>query len=190
MDSEGVALLALFVTFLKIGAVMFGGGQAMIPILRYEVVVRNRWISEEEFLDLVAIAESTPGPVAVNAATYVGYKVGGVVGSLVATVAVVAPAFAVILFIAIALQRFYENYIVRSVLNGIRGAVVGLLAVALLTVVKGVYKGLQPVSTIATTVFAIVTFASVVVFEVDPILLIVASAIAGLLLGLLGVWRV
>ncbi|MDK6028979.1 chromate transporter [Ignisphaera sp. 4213-co] len=183
-------LFSLFITFLKIGAVMFGGGQAMIPILRYEVVVRNNWLSEEEFLDLVAIAESTPGPVAVNAATYIGYKIGGVLGSAIATIAVVTPAFAVILSIAIALQKFYENYIVRSILNGIRGAVIGLFTAALITVVKGVYKGLQPVSATMTTLIAITVLISIVMFDVDPILLIIASAIAGLILGLLGVWRI
>jgi len=93
-------LLELFLTFLKVGLVMFGGGHVMIPILRYEVVERYRWLSEGEFLDLVAIAESTPGPVAVSAATYVGYRVVGVVGSVVATVAVVLPAFLTILAIA------------------------------------------------------------------------------------------
>lgn len=181
-------LLTLFITFLKIGAVMFGGGQAMIPILRYEVVVRNHWLSEEEFLDLVAIAESTPGPIAVNAATYIGYKIHGPIGSLIATIAVILPAFLTILAIAMALQKFYQNYIVRSVLNGIRAAVIGLFAAALLTVVKGIYKGLQPASTIATTAIAIAVFASITIFDADPIILIIASAIAGLVLGLLGIW--
>lgn len=184
------ALFVLFITFLKIGAVMFGGGQAMIPILRYEVVVRHRWLSEEEFLDLVAIAESTPGPIAINSATYIGYKIGGVVGSVVATIAVVLPAFTIILLIVIALQRFYENYIVRSILNGIRGAVIGLFAAALLTVIRGVYQGLQAASMVATTIIAVAVFVSIVVFDIDPVVLIAASALTGLILGLLGFWKI
>ena len=181
--------LTLFITFLKIGAVTFGGGQAMIPILRYEVVVRNNWLSEEEFLDLVAIAESTPGPVAVNSATYVGYKLGGVIGAAVATLAVVLPAFITILGVAIALERFYENYFVRSLLNGIRGAVIGLFAAALVTVVRGVYKGLLPLSSVAVTVIAIAVFISITIFDADPIIVIALSALAGLLLGVAGIWR-
>lgn len=185
---SAATLLTLFLTFLKIGVVMFGGGQAMIPVLRYEVVVRRGWLTEDEFLDLVAIAESTPGPVAINAATYVGYRIAGVVGSLVATLAVVLPAFSVILAVASALQRYYENYLVRSVLNGIRGAVVGLFAAALITVVKGIYRGLPPFSTIATSVIAVAVFVAVVLLRADPVPLIGVSAAVGLALGILGVW--
>jgi chromate transporter len=187
MNDLGI-LFELFITFLKIGAVMFGGGYAMIPILRYEVVVRHQWLSENEFLDLIAIAESTPGPIAINSATYIGYKIGGLMGSVIASVAVVLPAFSVILSIAMALQRFYENRYVRSVLNGIRGAVVGLVTAALITVVKGVFKDLKPLSTMATAIIALSTLIAVAVFDVDPVIAIAVSALIGLILGLLGVW--
>jgi chromate transporter len=183
MNDLGI-LFELFITFLKIGAVMFGGGYAMIPILRYEVVVRHQWLSENEFLDLIAIAESTPGPIAINSATYIGYKIGGLMGSVIASVAVVLPAFSV----AMALQRFYENRYVRSVLNGIRGAVVGLVTAALITVVKGVFKDLKPLSTMATAIIALSTLIAVAVFDVDPVIAIAVSALIGLILGLLGIW--
>jgi len=182
-------LLDLFLTFLKIGAIMFGGGYAMIPILRYEVVVRHHWLSESEFVDLIAIAESTPGPIAINSATYIGYKIGGVLGSALATLGVVIPPFAVILVIAIFLQRFYENFYVRSVLNGIRGVVVGLVISALITVIRGTFKGLGHGATIATATIAVAAFIAVELLDVDPIIVIALSALAGLALGLLGVWQ-
>jgi len=181
-------LLELFLTFLKIGVVMFGGGHAMIPILRYEVVERYGWLPEGEFLDLVAIAESTPGPVAVNAATYVGYKVAGVAGSVVATVAVVLPAFLAILAIASALTRFYENYLVRSALNGIRGAVVGLIAAALLAVARGVFANLGLAQAATTAAIALAVFTGVAVAKLDPVALVALAAAVGLLLGIARVW--
>jgi chromate transporter len=181
-------LLELLLTFLKIGVVMFGGGHAMIPVLRYEVVERHGWLSEGEFLDLVAIAESTPGPVAVNAATYVGYRVAGVLGSAVATAGVVLPAFLTILAVAAALARFYENYLVRSLLNGIRGAVLGLVAAALLTVTRGVFANLGPAQTVATAAIAVAVFAGVAVARLDPVALVALAAAAGLLLGVARVW--
>jgi chromate transporter len=181
-------LFEVFITFLKIGAVMFGGGYAMIPILRYEVVVRHHWLSESEFLDLIAVAESTPGPIAINSATYIGYKVCGVLGSIAASVAVILPPFFIILAVAVALQKFYGNYYVRSVLNGIRGAIIGLVTVALITVVKGVFKDLKFLSAVATTIIAVITFLAVAVFDVDPVIAIAASALLGLVLGLAGIW--
>jgi chromate transporter len=182
-------LLDLFLTFLKIGAIMFGGGYAMIPILRYEVVVRHHWLSESEFIDLIAIAESTPGPIAINSATYIGYKIGGVLGSALATMGVIIPPFTVILVIATFLQRFYENFYVRSVLNGIRGAIVGLVMSALITIIRGTFKGLGHGATIATAIIAIAAFIAVELLDVDPIVVIALSALAGIALGLLGVWQ-
>jgi len=185
--SQSSSLLELFLTFLKIGAVMFGGGYAMIPILRYEVVVRHGWLSEQEFLDIVAIAESTPGPVAVNAATYIGYKVGGVPGSILATTAVVLPAFLVILGIAVALRVYYEHPVVRGMLRGIRAAVLGLVASALVLLVRGVFAGLGVHASAATAIIAALVFIAVTVFDLDPIVMIGASALIGLVLHMIGV---
>lgn len=181
-------LIEIFLTFLKIGVVMFGGGYAMIPILRYEVVVRRQWISEQEFVDLIAIAESTPGPIAINSATYVGYKVGGIAGSALATLGIVIPSFTIILCVAIALSRFYTHKLVRGVLNGIRGAVVGLVLSALIVLIRGVLKGLAPISTIITLGIALAIFISVAVLDLDPVMLIALSALIGLILALIGIW--
>ena len=89
--------LTLFITFFKIGAFTFGGGYAMIPLIQHEVTVKHKWITDEDVLDIVAIAESTPGPIAVNSATFVGYRVCGVLGSIAATLCVVVPSFLIML---------------------------------------------------------------------------------------------
>ncbi|MEM3980797.1 MAG: chromate transporter [Ignisphaera sp.] len=180
--------IEIFLTFLKIGVVMFGGGYAMIPILRYELVVRRQWISEQEFVDIIAIAESTPGPIAINSATYVGYKVGGIVGAALATLGIVIPSFVVILCVAIALSKFYTHRLVRGVLNGIRGAVIGLVLSALIVLIRGVIKGLAPTSIIITLGIALAIFISIAVFDLDPVVLIVLSALIGLILALVGIW--
>jgi len=186
--AQTASLIDLFITFLKIGAVMFGGGYAMIPILRYEAVVRHKWLTEQEFLDIVAIAESTPGPVAVNAATYVGYKVGGLPGSLVATIAVVLPAFIVMLGIAIALKIYYQHPAVKGVLTGIRAAVLGLVASALVLLIRGMYAGQSLQASLATTTIALLVFIAVTLLDVDPVIMIALSALLGLLLYALRVF--
>ncbi|MEM0490165.1 MAG: chromate transporter [Ignisphaera sp.] len=184
----GMELIELFLTFLKIGFVMFGGGYAMIPILRYEVVLRHQWISEQELIDIIAVAESTPGPIAVNSATYVGYKVGGFLGAFLATMAIVLPAFMVMLAIAIVLMKFYGNYLVRGVLNGIRGAVLGLILSTVLMIVKGIVKGVAISNSLAIFFIAIAVFICVTFLDIDPVILIGASALIGLVLAFLKVW--
>ncbi|MEM1682765.1 MAG: chromate transporter [Ignisphaera sp.] len=184
----GMELIELFLTFLKIGFVMFGGGYAMIPILRYEVVLRHQWISEQELIDIIAVAESTPGPIAVNSATYVGYKVGGFLGAFLATIAIVLPAFMVMLAIAIVLMKFYGNYLVRGVLNGIRGAVLGLILSTVLMIVKGIVKGVAISNSLAIFFIAITVFICVTFLDIDPVILIGASALIGLVLAFLKVW--
>ncbi len=181
-------LMILFITFLKIGAFVFGGGYAMIPVIRYEVVERHGWLSEDEFIDLIAIAESTPGPIAINAATYIGYRVGGIAGSILATLAVVTPPFTVILLIATILQQFYTHPIVRALLNGIRGAVVGLVTSALITIITGVFRNLNSVQTITTISIAAMVFIAITLFKQDPIIMIAISAIIGIVLGVIKIW--
>ena len=104
----GSRLAQLFFTFLKIGAFTFGGGYAMIPLVQRETVENHRWITDDELLDIIAIAESTPGPIAVNSATFVGYRVGGTAGALLASLGVILPSFTVILLISLLLRRFGE----------------------------------------------------------------------------------
>ena len=109
-------LLELFLTFLKIGAFTFGGGYAMLPLIQREIVEKRKWITNDDILEVVAIAESTPGPIAVNSATFVGYRTGGFSGALLATLGVVLPSFVIILIVAKCYDKFRSSRIVSSML--------------------------------------------------------------------------
>ena len=100
-------LISLFLTFFKIGLFTFGGGYAMIAVIERDIAEKKKWIEHEEFMDVIAIAESTPGPLAINSATYIGYKVGGVLGSLFATIGVALPSFVVIYVISLFFDAFF-----------------------------------------------------------------------------------
>ena len=117
----------LFGTFFKIGAFSFGGGYAMVALLEHEFVEEKRWLTREEFLDMVAIAESTPGPVAVNSATYIGYKLAGVAGAAASTLAVCLPSFAVIYLISLFFDRFLQLTVVANAFKGIQACVIYLI---------------------------------------------------------------
>lgn len=123
-------------TFIKIGAFTFGGGWAMIPIIEREVVDRHKWISREDFLDLLTITQSLPGILAVNMAVLVGNKLRGIKGSVVAALGTIIPSFVMILLIAIFFVRIYDNPTVVSIFKGIRPAVVALIVVPVLTTAK------------------------------------------------------
>ena len=129
-------LLSLFLTFAKIGAFTFGGGYAMIPLIQREAVTKHNWVSDDDIMDIIAIAESTPGPVAINSATFVGYKVAGVLGSAAATLGVVMPSFLVIYFISGLLREFQELKVIRYAFAGIRAGVIALICKALINMFK------------------------------------------------------
>mgnify|MGYP000655249856 CR=1 FL=1 len=122
-------LLPLFVSFLKIGAFTFGGGYAMIPLIQKEAADRHKWMTDEEIMEIVAIAESTPGPIAVNAATFTGYHAAGVPGAVLATIGVVMPAFLVIAAVSSALTLVSGNQWVKWAFSGVRAGVLALIAV-------------------------------------------------------------
>lgn len=126
----------LFMTFANIGAFTFGGGYAMIPLLQKEVVENKKWISEGEMLDITAISQSTPGPLAINCATFVGYKVGGVSGSVIATLGVVIPSFVIIIVVSILFNMFKNNIIVNNVFAGVKVGVIVLILEAALKLLK------------------------------------------------------
>lgn len=139
--SRSKRIWELFVTFLKIGAFTFGGGYAMIPLIREEVVTRKKWITAEDVLDVVAIAESTPGPIAINSATFVGYKTAGFWGSFAATIGVSLPSFLIIYAISFILRQFENFAAVRYAFTGIRAAVLALIVNALCSMYKACPKG-------------------------------------------------
>ena len=164
----------LFWTFFKIGAFTFGGGYAMIPLIQREVAERRRWLKDGDILDIVAIAESTPGPIAINSATFVGYQVCGTFGAFCATLGVVLPSFLVIYVISFVLRQFSQLLVVQYAFNGIRAGVLALLLKALLSMYRQSPKGAVAYAIMAGA-FVLTAFCGV-----DAVLVILASAAVGL----------
>ncbi len=167
--------LKLFLTFFKIGAFTFGGGYAMIPLIQHEVSEKNKWITDEDILEIVAIAESTPGPIAINSATFVGYRVCGVLGSFFATLGVVLPSFIIILCISYVLNAFQSLRAVKYAFMGIRAGVLALVIKALISMYKKCPKGWVSYVVMA---FAVCVGA---LTDINVFLIIIASALFGLI---------
>ena len=126
----------LFLTFLKIGGFTLGGGPAMVPMMEQEVVNKNHWLTKEEFLDILAVSQATPGIFAVDMASHIGYKLGGIRSGIWAALGVVTPSLVIILCIAIVFSRFRDNYFVECFFKGVRPAVVALLAIPVFSMAK------------------------------------------------------
>ena len=174
-------LLQLFISYLKIGFFGFGGGYAMLSLIHSEVVVHNGWLTNGEFSDIVAISQMTPGPIAINSATYIGYEVAGFWGSVVATVAVCLPALTIMMLITRFFLRLRDNRYVQGVVLGMRPVVVGMIAsAALLLIFPHSADGRSFIDGWSWVIFIGVVFASVK--KVNPILLIVLSAVAGIVI--------
>ncbi len=167
-------LFSIFWVFFKIGAFTFGGGYAMIPLIQRETAESRRWVSNEDILEIIAIAESTPGPIAINSATFIGYKVAGVLGSVFATVGVVLPSFVIIYIISSVLRQFQEIKAVQYAFAGIRAGVLALILKAMWSMYKQCQKSIFAYAIMA---FA---FVSVVVFDLSLLVVIIACAVAGL----------
>ena len=166
-------LIELFVAFLKIGGFTFGGGYAMIPLIQKEAVENKKWVSDEDILDIVAIAESTPGPIAINSATFIGYKTAGVWGSLFATVGVVLPSFVIISLIAYLLKEFADLKPVVYAFYGIRAGVLALVTKSLWTMYKKAPRGYVAMA-ISLLALICVAFAGV-----NALIVIILSALIG-----------
>lgn len=169
----------LFGTFLKIGAFTFGGGYAMVALLQNEFVEEKKWVTKEEFLDMVAIAESTPGPMAVNSATYIGYKIEGTAGAAASTVAVCLPSFAVIYLISLFFDQFLRLSVVASAFHGIQVCVIYLILSAGLKMLKQLERSAFNMVILAAVVLAMVSF-SVMAVSFSSIFYILLSGAAGL----------
>ncbi len=169
----------LFWNFLKIGAFTFGGGYAMIHLLERQFVARRKWLDREEFLDMVAVAESTPGPVAVNSATYIGYKVDGVIGALSATVAVCLPSFVIIYLISLFLDQFLALTYVAYAFKGIQACVVYLILSAAWKLWTSMEKNWMNVSILTAVSIAMISF-SVFAVDVSSILYIIICGVIGI----------
>ena len=179
MKATPKTLWSVFSTFFKIGAFTFGGGYAMIPLIQHEAVEKKKWISDDDILEIVAIAESTPGPIAINSATFVGHRAAGFWGSAVATFGVVLPSFVVISLIAFVLRRFGDYQAVQYAFSGIRVGVLALLAKALIGMFKKSPKGW--VAYIAMGVAFLVTSFT----NVHVLIVIAGCAVFGLVTSLI-----
>lgn len=184
--------LQLFLTFLEVGAVSFGGGYAMISLIR-EKVISMGWLCQEDLLNIIAVAESTPGPIAVNMATFVGSTQGGALGAFLATLGVVLPSFVIILAIAALIRNFLKYPAVQAFLGGIRPCIVGLILATSLTLFLSTVLGLSTLpATAAPDLRGLVILAILVAIGVfskktlkkspSPIALILISALLGMVL--------
>lgn len=171
--------LNLFFTMLKIGLFTFGGGYAMIALLENEFISKKKWIEKDEFIDMVAIAESTPGPVAINSATYIGYKLLGFWGSFLATIAVCIPSFAIIFVISLFFDAFLTLTLVSYAFRGIQACVIYLIMSAGLKMMKDMEKNIFNVIILTVTLACMVLF-SVFSVSFSSIFYIIISGFIGL----------
>lgn len=178
-------LLTLFLTLFKIGAFTFGGGYAMLALLENEFVAKKKWMEKEEFLDMVAIAESTPGPIAINCATYIGYKQAGVLGSACATLGVVLPSFIIIYVISLFLDAFLTFELVGYAFRGIQAGVIYLILSAGLKMLNGLKKDKMSVIILSMVMLLSVAF-SLLAVSFSAILFILISAAVGLSVWAIG----
>jgi chromate transporter len=187
--------LRLFMTFFKIGLFSFGGGYAMIPMMQKEFAV-NQWLSAEEFADIIAIAEMTPGPVAVNSATFVGFKTAGVFGGMAATAGVAAPSLLLILIVSQFFFRFRRHPLNKAIFYGIRPVIAGLVFTAAVFIAETALLNIdfnaeffsrlaaEPLQVVNLGSLAIMTASIVAIarFKLHPILVIICSGLTGALL--------
>ena len=179
------SLGTLFFTFFKIGLFTFGGGYAMIALLEEEFIQRRKWLDKDEFLDMAAIAESTPGPVAINSATYLGYKLAGVPGAATATVAVCLPSFLIIYAISLFFEQFTQLTVIANAFKGIQVCVIYLIFSAGVRMLKALDK--SPFATgVLAAVMLVMVGLSLAGVSVSSILLILLSGAAGVAAWLIG----
>lgn len=176
-----MTLLHLFLSYLKIGFFGFGGGYAMLSLIHSEVVVHNEWLTNGEFSDIVAISQMTPGPIAINSATYIGYEVAGIWGSIVATIAVCLPALTIMMLLTRFFLRLHDNPYVKGVVSGMKPVVIGMImAAALLLIFPHSDDGRSFIDGWSWVIFILTLILSA--RKVNPILLILLSAVMGVVI--------
>ena len=176
--------LSLFLTMMKIGLFTFGGGYAMIAMLENEFVEKKKWLDKDEFLDVAAIAESTPGPIAINAATYIGYKNSGIIGSMIATLGICIPSFVIIYAISLFFDAFLSFTLVAYAFKGIQICVVYLILTAGLKMLKQIKKTTFNVIIISITLICMIVF-SLFAVKFSTIFYIMISGACGVAVYLL-----
>ena len=180
MKEKLKSCLVLFKVFFKIGLFTFGGGYAMLPIIQKEIIENHKWINEEDMLDIVAIAESTPGPISVNTATFVGYKTAGVLGSIFATLALAIPSLVIIFIISFFYQKFIDNEWVAKAFKGIMGAVTVLILNAGIKLSKPLRKD-KSNKVFNFIMIGLAIILSLILVEVSSIYLILGGAVIGII---------
>ena len=169
--------LNLFFVFFKVGLFSFGGGYAILPLMQHEVVDVNKWISFKEFMDIIAVSQITPGPISINLATHVGYRIGGTLGSTIATTSVVLPSIIIVSLIVIFLKRFSKLLVVQRIFKSLRVTIVGLiLAAGIALFVKENFIDYK------SYIIFISVLIGGLVFKIGSITLIILSGVAGAIL--------
>ena len=182
MDIKTIILL--FSSFIRIGTFTFGGGYAMIPLIQKEVVEKRKWITDEEILEIIAIAESTPGPIAVNAATFIGYKTAGFFGALGATMGVVLPSFLIIIAVSFVIRQFENLKAVKFAFEGIRAGVLALIFKALVSMYK------QCPRNKISYIIAAFAFLCVAFLGINVLVVIIICAVIGLAYSIMAERRI
>ena len=170
------SLWSLFITFAKVGVMTFGGGYAMLPILEREVVTNHGWSTSEQMLDYYAIGQCTPGVIAVNVSTFVGYKTRGIMGAIVATLGIVFPSLVIITALASVLKMFQDNVYVSKAFAGIRVAVCALMASAVIKLAK------KAVSGVSTAIIAVASLLLEIFLGVSPIIIVASVVVFGIIM--------
>lgn len=168
-------IFRLFLSFLKIGAFSFGGGYAMLPFIEREIVTSNKWLSMPEFMDIIGISQMTPGPVAINSATFVGYKMEGIWGSIAATIGVVITSFILVSIISRVLTKFKNSVVIKSALLGMRPVLIALILSAFLGLAKESYVDLKSI------VITLIIGGLLLSKKIHPILIIMIAAVLGVI---------
>ncbi|MCD7971883.1 MAG: chromate transporter [Candidatus Azobacteroides sp.] len=169
--------LTSFLTFFKIGLFTFGGGYAMISLIEREIVEKKKWITREEFLDLLAVSQSAPGVMSVNVSIFVGYKLKGNTGSIFCALGTILPSFIIILLIAMFFSYFKENEVVERIFKGIRPAIVALIAVPVINMAKAAGISYR------TAIIPIAAALLIWVFDVSPVYIVLTAGIGGIVYG-------
>ncbi len=173
-DQEKTTLWQLYSSFFKIGGLTFGGGLAMLPMLQREVIAKHRWVTEEQLLDIYAIGQCTPGIIAINTASLIGFKRRGVWGSIVATLGMVTPSLVLITLIASVLSQFEENIFIQRAFGGIRVAVCALITQSVITLYK------KSIVDLPTLLLCLVTVAGTTLLQLSPIVFVILGIVFGL----------
>lgn len=168
-------ILEMFISFFKIGAFTFGGGYAMIPLIEEEVVNKKKWLTKDEFMDFLIVSQSLPGALAINCSAFIGRKIGGMIGQIVAILAVTLPSFFIIVLIAKFFMQFRNNHFVNLAFKGINAAVPMLILFGVISLSKNVKKNLT------TLIMIIAALVALIIFKIHPVIVILISAVYGMI---------